>query len=43
MPGKRLICEGHILGFEDLAIGAASCCRAKQDLSGRSFLANLRV
>jgi hypothetical protein len=27
------------LGFEDLAIGAASFCRAKQDLSDRYFLA----
>jgi hypothetical protein len=32
-----------LLGFEDLAIGAASCCSAKQDLPDRSFVANLRV
>ena len=28
-----------LLGFEDLAIGAASFCRAKQDRSDRYFLA----
>jgi hypothetical protein len=28
-----------LLGFEDLAIGAASLCRAKQDRSDRYFLA----